>query len=382
MKKRKYQICSNCIMDTSDHQIVFNSEGKCDHCINFLDNLSETWQDSISFKSISELKLIAKKIKEEGKNLQHDCIIGLSGGTDSSYMLHYIVTELDLKPLVFHVDGGWNSKSAVHNIRKLVSKLNLDLQVTVIDWEEMRDLQIAYFKSGLSNVDTPQDQAFISVLYHYASKYNFKYILNGGNISTENVIVPLEWMYYTTDMRLFNDVTNKFLTKPLTSFKTSSAINHKIKLRYLKGIKVIKVLDFIPYIKKDAVKLLEDKYNFESFQNKHSESLFTRFYEGYWLPTRFNFDTRRLTFSSQILTDQMTREDALEKIRVPALSQHEVNELYDFVAKKLRIPLKELQNYQTMKLKSFSDYKNQALLYNIASMLFKIFKGDISNAKR
>ena len=124
------------------------------------------------------------------------------------------------------------------------------------------------------------------------------------------------------------------------------------------------------------------KYNFESFQNKHSESLFTRFYEGYWLPTRFNIDTRRLTFSSQILTDQMTREDALENIQVPALSQHEVNELYDFVAKKLRIPLKELQNYQTMKLKSFSDYKNQALLYNIASMLFKIFKGDISGAKR
>ena len=127
---------------------------------------------------------------------------------------------------------------------------------------------------------------------------------------------------------------------------------------------------------------MEDKYNFESFQNKHSESLFTRFYEGYWLPTRFNFDTRRATFSSQILTDQMTREDALEKIQVPALSQHEVNELYDFVAKKLRVPLNELQNYQTMELKSFSDYKNQALLYKIASMLFKIFKGDISGAKR
>ena len=297
-------------------------------------------------------------------------------------MLHYVVTELDLKPLVFHVDGGWNSKSAVHNIRKLVSTLNLDLQVTVIDWEEMRDLQLAYFKSGLSNLDTPQDQAFISVLYHYASKYNIKYILNGGNISTENVVVPMQWMYYITDMRLFNDVTKKFLTKPLTSFKTSSAINHKIKLRYLQGIKVIKVLNFISYIKKDAIKLLEDKYNFESFQNKHSESLFTRFYEGYWLPTRFNFDTRRVTFSSQILTGQMTRKDALEKIQVPALSKQEVNELYDFIAKKLRVPMKELQKYQTMELKSFTDYKNQALLYKIASMLFRIFKGDISNTKR
>ena len=382
MKKRKYQICSNCIMDTSDHRIVFNSEGKCDHCINFLDNLSETWQDSIHCKSITKLKLIAKKIKKEGKNKQHDCIIGISGGTDSSYMLHYIVTELDLRPLVFHVDGGWNSKSAVNNIRKLVSNLNLDLKVTVIDWEEMRDLQLAYFKSGLSNIDTPQDQAFISVLYHYASKYNIKYILNGGNISTENVIVPLEWMYYTTDMRLFNDVTNKFLSKPLASFKTSSALNHKIKLRYLKRIKVIKALDLIPYIKKDAVKILKDKYNFESFQNKHSESLFTKFYEGFWLPTRFNFDTRRITFSSQILTGQMTRDDALEEIKASALSQHEADELYDFVAKKLRIPLKELQSYQTMERKSFSDYKNQAPLYNIASMLFKIFKGDISNAKR
>ena len=382
MNKRKYQVCSNCIMDTSDHQIVFNSEGICDHCLNFFDNLNQVWQDSIDNKRISRLKSIAKKIKEEGKNKQHDCIIGISGGTDSSYMLHYIVTELNLRPLVFHVDGGWNSKSAVGNIKNIVSILNLDLKVTVIDWEEMRDLQLAYFKSGLSNIDTPQDQAFISILYNYASKHNIKYIFNGGNISTENVVVPLQWMYFTTDMRLFNDVSKKFLAKPLTSFKTSSAINHKLKLRYLRGIQVIKALDFIPYIKKDAVKLLENKYNFESFQNKHSESLFTKFYEGYWLPARFNYDTRRVTFSSQILTGQMTRDDALEAIQLPALSKLEVDALYDFVAKKLRISLNELEKYQDMDLKNFSDFKNQAPLYAIASMLFKIFKGDISGAKR
>lgn len=382
MKKRKYQICSNCIMDTSDHRIAFNSEGICDHCLNFFDNLNQTWQDSINNKRVSRLKLIANKIKEAGKYKKYDCIIGISGGTDSSYMLHHIVTELNLRPLVFHVDGGWNSKSAVNNIKNLVSVLNLDLKVTVIDWEEMRDLQLAYFKSGLSNIDTPQDQAFISILYDYARKHNIKYIFNGGNISTENVVVPLHWMYFTTDMSLFNDVSKKFLSKPLNSFKTSSAINHKLKLRYLRGIQVIKALDYIPYIKEDAINILKNKYNFESFQNKHSESLFTKFYEGYWLPSRFNYDTRRVTFSSQILTGQMKRDDALEAVQLPALSQLEVNELYDFVAKKLRISLKELQSYETMELKSFSDYKNQAPLYSIASMVFKIFKGDISGAKR
>ena len=153
------------------------------------------------------------------KNQEYDCIIGISGGPDSSFMLHYVVTNLKLRPLVFHVDGGWNTKSAVNNIKNLVTKLNLDLKVKVVDWEEMRDLQLAYFKSGMSNLDTPQDQAFLATLYNYAEKHDIKYILNGGNISTENVQVPLKWIYYTTDMWLLKDITKKFMSGKLRKLR-------------------------------------------------------------------------------------------------------------------------------------------------------------------
>ena len=163
--------------------------------------------------------------------------------------------------------------------------MGLDLHVKVIDWEEMRSLQLAYFKSGLSNIDTPQDQAFIATLYHYASKHKIKYIFNGGNISTENVVMPIQWMYYTTDLRLLDDIVMKFIGKRLKKFELSSALFHKLYLRYFKGIQVIKALNFIPYIKSDAVQLLKLKYDYESFENKHAESYFTKFYE-YLAPWR------------------------------------------------------------------------------------------------
>ena len=201
-------------------------------------------------KKIQELNNIAKKIKETGKHNKYDCIVGISGGTDSSYMLHYLVTKLDLKPLVFHVDGGWNTSSAVINIKNLITKLKVDLKVKVIDWEEMKLFQLALFKSGVCHLDTAQDQAFLATLYHYASKNNIKYIFNGGNISTENVDVPLDWIYYTTDLKFIKNILKKFLNKRFKNFEFSSIINHKINLRYLKGIKVIRLLNYIPTSKK------------------------------------------------------------------------------------------------------------------------------------
>lgn len=378
----KYQICKNCVMDTSDSRITFDNKGVCEHCSNFHNNLEETWLDSINSLRKDELKNIASKIKKRGLKNKYDCIIGISGGTDSSFMLHYIVTELKLRPLVFHVDGGWNTKSAVVNIHNLVKKLNLDLHVKVIDWEEMRSLQLAYFKSGLSNIDTPQDQAFIATLYHYANKNNIKYIFNGGNISTENVVMPIEWMYFTTDLRLLKDVILKFIGKPLKKFELSSALYHKLYLRYFKGIQVVKALDYIPYIKEDAINTLKSKYGYESFKNKHLESSFTKFYEGYWLPSRFGFDTRRVTYSSLIVTGQMSREEAVNSLKEPSLNEIEIKNEFNFVAKKLRISTQELRGYLTMPKKTFKDYKNISFIYKIATVLFRLMKGDISGARR
>jgi len=369
-------------MDTSDSKITFDNKGVCDHCSNFHNNLEKTWLDSINSLRIDELKNIANKIKKQGRKNKYDCIVGISGGTDSSYMLHYIVTELKLRPLVFHVDGGWNTKSAVKNIYNLTKKLGCDLHVKVIDWEEMRLLQLAYFKSGLSNIDTPQDQAFFATLYHYASKHNIKYIFNGGNISTENVVMPLEWMYFTTDLRLLKDLVIKFIGQSLKKFELTSALYHKLHLRYIKGIQVIKALDYIPYIKADAVNTLKSKYKYESFKNKHSESSFTKFYEGYWLPTRFGFDTRRITYSSHIVTGQISRDEAIIFLKEPAFNKTEIINEFNFVAKKLRISENELRGYLTMPKKTFKDYKNMSFVFKIATMVFRLMNGDTSNAKR
>ena len=198
MSKRPYQICTRCVMDTSDAAIDFDAAGVCDHCRDFEANVRPNWKQGDEGKEA--LRKIVEAIRESGKGKQFDCILGLSGGLDSSYMLHLIVTEFGLRPLVFHVDGGWNTDIAVNNIQMLVEKLGLDLYTEVINWEDMRDFQLAFFKAGVPHLDIPQDHAFIATLYHFANAHGVKYIMNGGNIATECVRNPLEWLYYGTDM--------------------------------------------------------------------------------------------------------------------------------------------------------------------------------------
>lgn len=369
-------------MDETDSQITFDEKGVCDHCNRFEKLHKSTWQDSLEGKRVKILEKKALEIRNSKGPSKYDCILGLSGGCDSSYMLHYAVTKLGLRPLVFHVDTGWNTKDAVSNIYNLINELSLDLHVKVIDWDEMKELQLAYFKSGLSNIDTPQDHAFMATLYNFAEKYDIKYILNGGNISTETVSVPLEWMYYQSDVTLLKDIEKRFMRYPLIKFPTSSAINHRLRLRFGKRIQVLKVLDYIPYIKSDAESLLQNTYGWKPFSNKHYESIFTRFYEGYWLPSRFNFDTRKVTFSSMILTGQMTRESSIERLSKPALSSDERNEEFSFVAKKIGITNEYLSKLASQPLKTFKDYRNQYMIYKIGAYASQLLNQDVSGAKR
>jgi N-acetyl sugar amidotransferase len=369
-------------MDSTDIQIHFDENGICDHCNKYFKFHENIWKESMEGRRLHELEKIAKEIRKKGANNKYDCFLGLSGGLDSSYMLHYVVTELGLRPLVFHVDTGWNSKDAVENIYNLVTKLNLDLQVKVIDWDEMRELQLAFFRSGLSNIDVPQDHAFMATLYDFAEDNNIKYLLNGGNISTEALSVPLEWMYYQSDVSLLRDVARKYMRSPLNKYPTSSALNHKFNLRFRKGIKVLKALDYIPYVKADAEDVLKKSYGWHSFSNKHYESIFTRFYEGYWLPKRYNFDTRKITLSSMILTGQIERTDALEKISLPALSEKESALEINYIAKKLQITSDELLKMLSIPFKTYKDFRNQNLIYRSGAWASYILKQDISGAKR
>ena len=231
------KICSNCVMDTTDAKISFNDAGICDHCLDFKANVLPNWHTDSKGKL--QLSADISAIKAHGKDNDFDCILGMSGGADSSYLLHLAVKEFGLRPLVFHVDGGWNSDIAVNNIKVMIEKLDLDLFTEVINWEEIKDLQLAFFKSGVSHIDTPQDHSFFATMYKFASKHNIKHILTGGNYSTECVRNPLEWMYYQSDSIQLKDIYKKHGTGKLKDYPVSNILWHKVFLPYVKKIKLI-----------------------------------------------------------------------------------------------------------------------------------------------
>lgn len=367
---REYQVCTNCVMDTSDSQIIFDEIGVCDHCNDFYKNVKPNWHTDETGKK--ELEKIINKIKEDGKGRDFDCIMGMSGGADSSYMLHTVVKEFGLRPLVFHVDGGWNSELAVKNIEVMIDSLGLDLYTEVINWEEMKDFQLALFKAGIPGIDIAQDHAFIATLYNFADKYKIGYILNGGNISTECVRNPLEFLYYGTDMALINDIISRYCITKMEQYPFSSIFRHKFFLHYIKKIKVVKPLNYIPYIKSEAMDFLKETYGWQPYPQKHFESRFTRFFEGYWLPEKFGFDTRRVQYSSLILTNQMSRVEAIEKLKVPVMDENTVRNEFEYIATKLGVTVTELRGYFDAPNKSHRDYKNQEWMFNFGAKVMRL----------
>ena len=363
------RICNNCVMDTTDPNIHFNDEGVCDHCENFLSNIVP------ELKSLSSTEDALDKmifdIKHRGRKYKYDCILGLSGGLDSSYMLHLLSTKYKLRMLVFHVDCGWNSERAVSNIRKMVDALGINLFTKVVDWEEMRDLQLSFFKAGVSHLDTPQDHAYTATMYHYAKEYNVKSIINGGNFSTEGVRNPLDWLYHGSDVRNVLDIYRQNSVRKLDKFPLSDIFFHKLFLRYFRGIKVKKPLNLINYNKIDAIAELADKYDWMPYDEKHYESRFTKFFEGYWLPTRFGYDTRKVQYSSLILSGQLTRSDALKKLSRLSLSDNEIVLELQFIADKLQIDVDKLKKYLEMPKYSYSNYKNRAAIFSLGSKIMK-----------
>ena len=344
-------------MDTSDPGITFDKDGISNHYWDFQDVVKPNWHpDALGWK---KLEHYVEEIIKAGKGRDFDCVLGLSGGLDSSFMLHTMVKEFGLRPLVFHVDGGWNSEIAVHNINVLVDKLGLDLYTEVINWLEMRDFQLAWFKSGVPHIDIPQDHAFIAVLYRFCEKYGITTILNGGNISTECVNMPKQYYYWGTDMFQIRDIIKRYSTIPLQTYPFSSIYRHKLYLRYVKGVKVFKPLNLMPYTKQTAVSLLVDEYDWKPYSQKHFESRFTCFYEGYWLPTRFGVDVRRNQFSSLILTGQMTCNEALLELKKSSFDPNTIEQDFEYIATKLGITTDVLKSYHEMPKKFYWDYRNQ-----------------------
>jgi N-acetyl sugar amidotransferase len=369
MLKRTYQLCCNCIMDTSDSGIVFDQRGRCDYCDNFYGNIQPNWHTDA--RGEAELARIGAEIKAGSRGQSHHCLLGISGGVDSSYLAHVACEKMGLKPLVFHTDAGWNSQQAVHNIERIVEGLGLDLHTEVVNWEEMKDLQLAFFKAGVPHLDTPQDHAFFAALYNFAIRHGFKYILNGGNFSTECVNEPSEWHYHASDLKQLKAIHRAHGTRPLKQFPLSDIFTYRLYYRYFKGLKVYRPLNSVPYIKHEAMNFLVQRYGWQPYAHKHYESRFTRFYEGYWLPTKFGFDKRRAHFSSLILTGQMSREEALAKIAVPAWDPETIEQDFEYIATKLDITVDELRALHKAPNRSYRDYDNNMALIQLGSKVMK-----------
>jgi N-acetyl sugar amidotransferase len=371
MPQENYKICTNCVMDTTDPNITFDERGWCDYCNNFYENIEPNWH--YDEQGEKELLKIVEKIKADGKGKDHDCIIGLSGGPDSSYAAYIAKEKFGLRPLIFHVDAGWNNQQAVSNIEKLIDGLGLHLYTEVINWEEMKDLQVAFLKAQVPDQDMPQDVAFFSALYKFAVKHKIKYVLTGGNNSTECAREPEEWgAYVGIDTRLIKDIHRRFGKIPLKSFPIVDIFKYKIYYKYLLGMKVVKILDFVPYIKKEAEQELSKRFGWQKFVHKHHESRFTRFFECYWLPKKFGYDKRRAHFTSLILTGQMTRDEALDRISKPEIDEQTLRQEFEYVANKLDLSVDELQEIFDGENRSCTDYKNKRFLIGLGANLLKI----------
>ena len=370
MSEREYQICTNCAMDTSDSKIIFDERGWCDYCCNFHANIQPNWHPDEQGEA--EIMPLIEKIKREGKDKEHDCLIGISGGMDSSYVTYVAKEKFGLRPLMFHCDTGWNSDLGVSNIQRIIDGMNLDLVTEVVNWEEMKDLQRAFFKSQVPFVDTPQDLALFSAIYNFAAKNDFKYVITGGNNSTECVRESLEWTYFSTDMRHVKDIHKQFGEHKLDTFPVCDLFKYKTYYRWIKGIQVIKLLDSTSFIKKEAIKELNEKFGWQPYPQKHYESRFTRFFESYWTPKKFGFDKRRAYFSSEILTGQMTRDEALERLSKPELDEETMAKEFEYIAKKLGWSVEEFEAIFNGKNKTYQDYKNRHFLITLGARISQI----------
>jgi N-acetyl sugar amidotransferase len=371
MSSRHYQICSHCIMDTTDPNIEFDARGWCEYCSNFDKTIQPNWYNGSDGEDA--LRRLAERIRIDSKGNDFDCIIGLSGGLDSSYVAYVAKEKMGLRPLLFHVDAGWNTDQAVGNIEKLVDGLGLDLYTDVVNWESVKRMQVAFLRAGIPDQDLVQDAAFFSGLYRFARKYNIKHIITGSNFSTECCREPEEWGgYLGIDKTLFRDLWKHCGDgKPNDEFLLVDILVYKLWYQSVLGMKVHHPLNLVRYFKQDAEEELERRFGWQRFQHKHHESRFTRFYEDYWLPRRFGYEKRRAHFSSLIMTGQMTREKALFRISRPEMDEHFLTQEFEYVAHKLGLTVDDFQQLFDMPKKTYRDYKNKRALIGFGASVMR-----------
>ncbi len=362
-----YRICTRCIMDSSDKFIVFDESGVCNHCHKFDNVLKKNWFPNEQGRL--KLEVLAQKIKKDGKGKEFDSVMGLSGGVDSSYVA-YQAKKLGLRPLAIHVDCGWNSELAVKNIENIVNKLGFELYTHVVDWAEMRDLQSAFLEAGVPNLDIPQDHAIASSVFKMARKHGIRYLLSGSNFATEGIL-PSSWGYTHLDTYHVKSIHKQFgkLKLKRYPFLPSTLYYWYIRLNFIKRVAF---LNYLPYNKNEAIKTLSSELGWRSYGSKHCESLFTAFFQTYYLPHKFGFDKRRAHLSSLIVSDQMTREEAL-KIMKESVSDEKVEEEKIYFAKKLGYTLDDFEAIMRREPKDHFDYPYSRFKRNLNQFKNRLF---------
>ncbi|MDF2438540.1 MAG: hypothetical protein K0Q95_2916 [Bacteroidota bacterium] len=368
--ERQYQLCTRCVMDTSDPSIRFNEAGECNNCNEFISKRAKhKYHGSDSDK---EFASIINEMKEAGKGKEYDCVIGLSGGIDSSYVA-YISKEHGLRVLAVHMDNGWNSDEAVTNIKNIANKLSIDYESDVLDWEEFRDVQLAFLKASVPEAETPTDMAILSSLHRISDKYNIKYIISGGNFATEGIL-PKYWHYNAKDIKYFNYIQKKFGNKKLRHFPVFG-YRQEMYYKLIKGKKIIYLLNYIPYSKSESMDFLQKKLDWRYYGGKHYESVYTGFIQSYYLYKKFGIDYRRATLSTQICTGDVSRECALKELEKLPYSDAKAQTEKEYIAKKLGISLEEFDRIIQLPPRWYSDYPNDekwlGFIYDTYRKLFK-----------
>lgn len=365
----EFKICTRCIMDTTDPEIQFDSDGVCNHCSSATQRLNQQLLPSPQREQ--ELESIVNRIKDSAKKKNYDCIIGVSGGVDSMYVLYQVV-KLGLRPLAVHFDNGWNSELAVDNIHKILQSLNVDLKTYVVDWEEFKDLQLSFLKSSMPNAEAPTDHGITATLYHTTHDEGLKYIIYGGNLASE-AILPISWSYYSHDLRLLKSVHQKFGHIPLKTMPTISILQYFYYV-FIRGMRQIPLLNYMDYDKVKAKEFLIKEFGWKDYGGKHYESVWTRFFQGFYLPSKFNFDKRKAHLSSLIVSGQMTRESALHEIEKPAYDPDLFKQDLDFVMKKFDLTKQEFQNLIDAPKKKVTDYQSNYFLFHKMNKYKNVFR--------
>ncbi len=366
----QYRICSRCVMDTSDGEIVFDANGVCNHCRR-AEDLITTRLSLYKSGGAYQIDQVAARMKASGKGKAYDCIVGVSGGVDSTYAA-YMLKKLGLRPLAVHFDNGWNSELAVKNIEVTLKTLGIDLHTHVVDWEEFRSLQLSFLKASVPDAEIPTDHAIWALLYQTATRFGLQYIISGTNISTESIL-PQSWTYGVSDWTYIKNIHRTYSAKTLGSYPHAS-LGKFIYYVMIRGIKTFSILNAIDYNKDQAIEVLERELGWTNYGGKHHESIYTRFFQSYILPVKFGIDKRRAHFSSLIIAGTMTRAEALGKLETSIADTGLVQEDLQYVSKKLDMSLTDFEKLMEAPVKSYTDFKSNAELYTKLKRLMNVGK--------